>query len=108
MSIRWDGNVALCCNDWRGYYKCGNILEQTLEEVWNSPAFDAARRRLYNGDRDFGACKGCDQTSYRVGLLPDAKGLDEMPYPNAESEAAMAEALSGEPYTAPVKREWEF
>ena len=26
MSIRWDGNVAVCCNDWVGWYKCGNVL----------------------------------------------------------------------------------
>lgn len=108
MSIRWDGNVAICCNDWRGYYKCGNILEQTLEEIWNGPAFVAARKKLYYGERDFGPCSGCDATSYRTGLLPDAMGKETLPRVNARDLLAIEEALAGSPYTKPVLRQWEL
>src|ERR1700751_707297 len=44
FSIRWDGNVALCCNDWRGVYKCGNIMAEGVEAIWNGIAMDAARQ----------------------------------------------------------------
>tara|TARA_R110000824_G_scaffold50752_7_gene141534 strand:- start:7586 stop:8596 length:1011 start_codon:yes stop_codon:yes gene_type:complete len=107
MSIRWDGNVAICCNDWRGTYKCGNILEKDINVVWNNKFFKAARRKLYHRQRDFGPCRGCDATSYRVGLLPDKMGKKELPLPTITTDKNIHIALSGDPYTKPVKRPWE-
>jgi len=108
LSIRWNGNVAICCNDWRGYYKVGNVLGQTLKEIWQGPALRAARRKLYYGLRDFGPCQGCDALSYRPGLLPDKKGQANLPKPTEEDLGVIEEALSGSPYTAPVWRPWEL
>lgn len=107
LSIRWDGNVAICCNDWRGEYKVGNVVEEDLEAIWHHPAMYAARRKLYRGERDFGPCHGCNHDSYRVGLLPDRMGkLD--PDPADEEDLSLIDlALAGEPYTAPVLRVWE-
>lgn len=107
MAVRWDGSVAICCNDWRGVYKCGNINDIGVEAVWQSAALDAARRKLYRGERDFGPCRGCDARSYRVGLLPDPAGRATMPEMDSESQNALEAALSGSPYTAPVLRDWE-
>jgi hypothetical protein len=114
MSIRWDGNVAICCNDWRGHFKAGSVLRDRLgfeghglEDTWNGAAMDGARRRLMQRQRDFGPCKGCNATSYRVGLLPDKMGKATMPRPTPQSNAAIAAALKGAPYTAPVLRPWE-
>lgn len=107
MSVRWDGNVAVCCNDWRGEYKVGNVLESTLDELWQNPAMQAARRKLYHGLRDFGPCDGCDALSYRPGLLPDPLGKRPLPEPSEEDLRAISEALAGAPYTMPVLREWE-
>lgn len=107
LSIRWDGNVAICCNDWRGTYKCGNVVSDGLNKVWNGAAMDAARRKLILGERDFGPCKGCDATSYRVGLLPDKFGKVKMAKPDATSAKAIVAACKGKPYTAPVLRPWE-
>lgn len=108
MSIRWDGNVAICCVDWRGEYKCGNINELTLDQVWQSKAMQAARRKLYYGERTFGPCQGCDYKSYRSGLLPDKLGKKTLPKPDAKVEAELKKALAGEPYTLPVLRPWEL
>lgn len=107
MSVRWDGNVAVCCNDWRGTYKCGNIVSDGLHDVWHSVEMDAARRELMKSNRNFGPCAGCDATSYRLGLLPDKFGRQKMPEPNSVSRAAIKSALAGAPYTAQVSREWE-
>jgi radical SAM protein with 4Fe4S-binding SPASM domain len=108
LSIRWDGNVSVCCNDFRGYYCVGNVVEQGLEAVWNGAAMRAARRKLYHGQRDFGPCNGCDAVSYRTGLLPDKKGLRTLPKPGPEDEAEIRRALAGGPYTMPVMRPWEL
>lgn len=104
MSIRWDGNVALCCNDWPGYYRCGNVVKDGLDAVWNGPAFAAARRMLYRGRREMTPCKGCDALSYRPGLLPDHLGKKTLAYPDAEDKKIIAAALKKGPYTTPVRK----
>jgi radical SAM protein with 4Fe4S-binding SPASM domain len=99
LSVRWDGNVALCCDDWKGEYKIGNVLETPLDELWHHARFDAARRRLYAKDRAFGPCAGCDVTTPRDGLLPDKMGKKDMPPPDAASEQHLRQALRGKVFT---------
>jgi radical SAM protein with 4Fe4S-binding SPASM domain len=99
LSVRWDGNVALCCDDWKGQYKIGNVNDTPLEALWNHPHFEAARRKLYAAQRDFGPCAGCNVRTYRNGLLPDKKGLQAMLRPNAETRQHIRTALRGKVYT---------
>ena len=106
LVIRRDGKVVLCCNDWRGEFKLGDAVSG-LGAIWHGAAMDGARRRLYQGRRDFGPCHGCNEKSHRVGLLPNHDGQDEMPAPTPESDAAIERALAGPSYTLPVLREWE-
>ncbi len=71
MSITWNGEVRLCCEDWTGGYVCGNAAEAPLAEIWRGAQFEAARAMLQAKRRDFGACATCDAGSgMRVGLLP--------------------------------------
>jgi Iron-sulfur cluster-binding domain/Radical SAM superfamily len=108
ITVRHDGKVALCCNDWRGVYKVGDVNETPLLELWEGEAFDAARKFLIAGDRGaVDPCRVCDERSYRVGLLPDRMGQQTMPAPGAEERAVVAAAAAGDPYTAPVARPWE-
>jgi radical SAM protein with 4Fe4S-binding SPASM domain len=108
LTIRWDGNVAICCNDFRGVYKIGNLDDfDTLEELWNCEAFYAARQMLYHNSRDFNPCSWCDAISPRVGLLPDKKGKQTLPVPDAATMRAIGQAIAGMPYTLPVLRGWE-
>lgn len=107
LSVRWDGSIAICCNDWRGHYKCGNVVSDGLAAVWNGDAMGAARTKLYHGERDFGPCRGCDAISYRVGLLPDKLGKASLPMPNTRVAQDIQAALQGAPYTVPVLRQWE-
>ena len=104
LAIRWDGSVALCCDDWPGKYKISNVHDIPLEELWNHPRFDAARRRLYQKDRKFGPCNGCTVKTARTGLLPDKLGKDDMPLPDAESHQHLVEALRGNPLTPLIQR----
>lgn len=107
FAIRWDGNVALCCNDFRGIYKVGNIRDMDVDDLWNLPAFNAARRKLQVRDRAFTPCQWCNAKSMRVGLLPDKLGKVTLPAPSPADDAVIAQAVAGEPYTAPVRRGWE-
>ena len=107
LSIRWDGNVALCCNDWRGVYKVGNVVMEGVVAVWQSAAMVAARKKLYHGLRDFGPCRGCNAISYRPGLLPDQRGKLTLPPPGPEDEVAIRRAVGGKLLALPVLRPWE-
>lgn len=111
MTFRYDGSVALCCNDFRGQYPIGNIMNRSIDDLWQDKAFKAARILLYAGERGaFVPCKGCNALSHRVGLLPDLKGLQEMPKPTdkirqfAKKVAEENEPLCGDNF---IKREWE-
>ena len=105
---RWDGKVALCCNDWPGWYKCGDLHESHIEDVWQGEAFHAARQKLYYGERDFGPCNGCDNSTIRNGLLPDRMGKKSLPEPDTITNEQINNALSGQPYTARVKKHYDF
>jgi radical SAM protein with 4Fe4S-binding SPASM domain len=103
LSVRWDGNVAICCDSWTGQYKIGNVHDLPLDEIWNHPRFYAARQKLILGERDFGDCNGCNVRSYRPGLLPDKFGKVELPRPDTTTKRLISEALAGPPYTERVK-----
>lgn len=108
LAIRWNGNIGACCDDWRGEYKIGNVHDHTIAEIWRGPEFRALRRKLYLGERDFGPCRGCTSRSYRVGLLPDQRGKQDLPPPDDQDVAVLRRATKGAPYaTIIVKRPWE-
>lgn len=107
IAFRWNGNVALCCDDWQARYKIGSILDTPLDKLWNSPTFRAARRKLYYGERDFGPCDGCSDVSVRVGLLPDKMGKEIMKRPTATDRKLIQLATSGVKWTTRIKRPWE-
>lgn len=104
IAVRWNGDVAICCNDWPGTYKIGNVMEEGLEAIWQHERMQAARKALYNGRRDMiPVCDGCTAKSYRVGLLPDKKGKVDLPMPTFDDLQIIEEAVSGEPFTPRVR-----
>lgn len=105
LSVRCDGNVAICCNDWRGVLYVGNINETPLDEIWHSEVMESARRMLVRGRREFAPCRGCDATSHRVGLLPDKKGKETLPEPTQEDIKRLN--VIRPTITLPVWRAWE-
>lgn len=107
ISVRFNGDIALCCNDWRGEYFCGNIREASLNEIWQGPEFDAARREIYHNGRTFRPCEGCNYRATRVGLLPDKLGKKNMPEPDAGTQDVITQVTSAAPRTTPVQRPWE-
>lgn len=107
MAITHEGYVVGCCNDWRGYYLCGDLRKTNVKDIWYGPAFDAMREMLYWGRREFGACKGCDHRANRPGLLPDKLGKEEMPKPTMRTMKRIADATAHDPITKRVKLPWE-
>lgn len=100
LSLRWDGNVAICCDDWPGQYRIANINHMPLDELWNHPRFQAARLALYAGERNLlKPCNVCNVTTYRNGLLPDKFGKVDLPKPSVDDIALMVQANNGEPFS---------
>lgn len=109
LSFRYDGKVALCCDDFRGQYYIGSIFDyDNIDDLWNNERFQAARVMLYNAERQFSPCRGCTNVSMRVGLLPDKLGKDELE-PVSEEIKLFTQAVGREGYLADliIKRPWE-
>lgn len=108
MSIRWDGGVAICCNDWRGVYGVGNVMNLGVLGCWESQEMEVARRFLYAGRRELAPCLGCNVVRTRLGLLPDPKGKETLPAPDASDIAAWRATISRKPLSdIVILRSWE-
>jgi radical SAM protein with 4Fe4S-binding SPASM domain len=107
LSIHYNGAIAICCNDWRGTYACGNINATPLEEIWQGKPFTLARKALYNGQRTFKPCLGCNATSYRAGFLPDKKGKETLDIPTEVEWVEIHKIAEAPALTPIVWREWE-
>lgn len=100
FSIRWDGNVAVCCDDWRGVYKISNVMDLPLDAVWNHPRWQAARHMLYAARRDLlHPCDKCNVRTYRNGLLPDKYGKQSLPPPDDGDVQAAWQAQRGKVFS---------
>lgn len=63
LVINWRGEVLLCCHDFYGRYKMGQVGEQSLKEIWHSPEFRRCREMLAQGQRSaLSLCRHCDDS----------------------------------------------
>lgn len=60
MHVMHTGQVVLCCHDWKWQQVLGDLTMQSIQEVWNSPAYQDIRRRIYrDGNQAPDICKHC-------------------------------------------------
>ena len=59
MSIRADGNVALCCQDVKKKYVFGNVKEESVETIWNKKEYIKLREDLNRGEFNIPICQKC-------------------------------------------------
>lgn len=108
LVYRWDGNVALCCQDFRGEYFVCNMMSDTIktfDDIWFHKRFEAARRITYHDGRRFYPCSICNLLPIRPGLLPDYKGEEDMDLPTEEDYRIVKKKKA--PLTRRVPRPWE-
>lgn len=108
MSFRWDGWVAMCCQDFRGQYPVANCMDPEIkcfDDLWRHPRYEAARRILYYDHRTFFPCNVCDHIPMREGLLPDHLGKATLEKPTAKDYRIVQE--EHEPLTMLRPRKWE-
>lgn len=108
LSFRYDGNVSICCDDFRGEYPIESIHNMDIVSLWNHPRFQAARVLIYNRERSFHPCNVCTNISMRVGFLPDPQGQETLPEPTDElRKFAHKVSKENKSLTKIYKREWE-
>lgn len=98
LYVRHDGDVVLCSCDWKAEVVYGNLLTQSLDEVWHGPVARHYRERLARKDRNMKLCAACD---YRGSSLRDLRlGLKL----RQAAGDLMAGLRTGRPAPAPANR----
>ncbi|MBD3155537.1 MAG: radical SAM protein [Candidatus Aenigmarchaeota archaeon] len=59
LTITYNGDVIVCCNDYFGKHIFGNLKKENIMEVWNKKSFISTRKRLREGIPIFNICKEC-------------------------------------------------
>ena len=67
MMVDWNGDVLFCANDWGRVRVVGNLMQQTVEEVWMSKEMNKVRSYLMEGDRSLNPCNTCSVDGTLVG-----------------------------------------
>jgi radical SAM protein with 4Fe4S-binding SPASM domain len=65
MNILFNGDVLLCCNDWRRIPTLGNVKREKLRVIWESQNTTMIKNRIWQKDyKSIEACEGCSVTEY--------------------------------------------
>lgn len=59
MFVDWNGDVLFCSNDWGREHVIGNLMNDSLYDVWFSKPMQRIRKRLAKGDRNKSPCNKC-------------------------------------------------
>lgn len=59
LNILYNGDVILCCCDYKRKYVFGNISKQGLLEIWKNEEFQKQRQLVRDGQPEFDICKAC-------------------------------------------------
>lgn len=72
LIVGYNGDVILCYEDADRTTILGNILESTVEEIWNAPLATEVRAKLESGDRTVRkVCSGCNNTTHTTPIIYD-------------------------------------
>lgn len=59
--VDFQGNVVPCCRDLRSEYICGNLIHDSMKNIWNSKRFIDIRKALSEKrPEDINICSKCD------------------------------------------------
>lgn len=59
LHVDFEGNVIICCQDWKRENKLGNINSLSIQEIWDSEKFKKIREGIYGDNNPPEICKKC-------------------------------------------------
>lgn len=65
--VDYDGSVLLCTHDWGKKLIVGNLNDQSIHELWDSPKIQKVRMNLAKADRSSSPCNLCDADGTMMG-----------------------------------------
>lgn len=66
LTIAFNGDVLLCCNDFSYKTKFGNVMDENIEEIWNNQSLNHIRQSLLKNKR-INLCASCnDAQDYNI------------------------------------------
>jgi radical SAM protein with 4Fe4S-binding SPASM domain len=74
LGILWNGDVILCCGDFEGHTKYGNINTKSLTDILNSEKYHNIVKSFSKGTIPFDECKKCLGSSSILSLLWNSLG----------------------------------
>ena len=57
--VGYDGTVLLCCNDYHREHTWGNVMNETLQQIWDRPSFREFRKNIWRGEYNLAMCRRC-------------------------------------------------
>ena len=65
--IDWNGNIYLCPQDWQRRVPMGNMLQETISEIWTGKIISKFRKNLIKGNRCDKPCTKCNADGTLLG-----------------------------------------
>ena len=62
-----NGDILLCPQDWQRRVTMGNMLQESLFEIWTGKIITKFRKRLLDGKRDCNPCNKCNAEGTMLG-----------------------------------------
>ena len=66
--IDWNGDVFLCPQDWQRRQAMGNMMQESIFEIWTSKIMKKYSQDLLNGKRINEPCKSCNAQGTLLGV----------------------------------------
>lgn len=82
LNINWKGDALVCCQDYHGEVKFGNVMNNSIGQIWNHPVLNEYRRRLLEKDRSLPLCRTCD---CHAGAYPANVAKPQAPFASART-----------------------
>lgn len=66
--IDWNGDIFLCPQDWQRRISMGNMMQDTIFNIWTNKTLTEYRKNLLAGKRCSGPCKKCNANGTLLGV----------------------------------------
>ena len=66
--IEWNGDIFLCPQDWQRRRAMGNMMQESIFDIWIGNAMTKYRKNLLNGKRCDNPCSDCNADGTLLGI----------------------------------------